>query len=144
MNVKVKDVKQLKLTDLEGLDPITVYTDEWEKSRDDGSIQYQGRITIICYDTILSYFWEAMNEPLEYFFIHTNVEYLIGKFIQASYWSYCPVAHEISYTQSGRIQEKEADVSIDMSDNQKEYIIKVIKAVQAGIRELIAQSEGRE
>lgn len=139
MDIKIKDVKQLKLTDLEGLDPVTVYTDEWEKDRDDGSVQYQGRITIVCYDTVLNYFWEAMSEPLMYFFIHTNAEYLAGKFLQISYSSYCPVAYERTYTESGRIQEKEADVSIDMSDNQKEYIIKIIKAVQAGIREFLKE-----
>ena len=136
MNIKVKSVKQLKIEDLEGLDPITVYMDEWEKEKDDGSIQYQGRITIVCYDTILSYYWGSMGEPLIDFLIDTNVEYLAGKFIQSSYSSYCPVAKVGKYSEKGYWTEKETDVCIEMSDIQQEYIIKIIKAVQEALKEM--------
>ena len=136
MNIKIKEVKQLKINDLEGLDPITVYMDEWEHEKPDRSIQYQGRVTIVCYDTILSYYWGAMGEPLKDFLIDTNAEYLAGKFIQSSYSSYCPVATVGNYTENGVWREREADVNIEMSENQKEYIIKVIKAVQSALKEL--------
>ena len=51
MNIKIKEVRQIKITELLDLDPITVYMDEWEKEETDGTTRYQGRITIVCYDT---------------------------------------------------------------------------------------------
>lgn len=137
MNIKTKEVEQLKITDSEGLDPITVYMDEWQKEKDNGDTQFQGRITIVCYDTILSYYWESMGAPLKEFFTTANAEYLLGKFVQTSYSSYCPVAYTTEVTESGRFFSKEIDVSIEMSDTQKVYLLKIIKAVQEGIRELL-------
>ena len=130
MEVKKKEVEQLKITQLLDLDPITVYMDEWEKEG-----KYQGRITIVCYDTILSYYWGSMGEPLKEFFCNTNAEYLLGKFIQNSYSSYCPVATTGSYNDHGVWSEQEACVMIDMADTQKEYIIKIIKTVQEALKE---------
>ncbi len=143
MEVRIKKVNQLKINDIEGLDPITVYLDEWEKERDDGSTQFQGRVTIVCYDTVLSYFWGSMGEPLRDFLINTNAEYLAGKFIQSSYSSYCPVATIGEYSENGVWTERETDVNISMSGTQREYIIKIIKVIQETL-ENIEEAKLRE
>ena len=141
MEVREKEVKRLKITELLDLDPITVYLDEWEKEKEDGEIQYQGRITIICYDTVLSHYWDSMGEPLKSFFCDANAEYLVGKFITSSYYSYCPVASTGTYNDKGVWISQDVDVNIDMSDVQKGYLLKIIKVVQEALRSYLVEEE---
>ena len=139
MNIKIKEVRQIKITELLDLDPITVYMDEWEKEETDGTTRYQGRITIVCYDTVLSYYWGSMGSPLKEFFCDAPTDYIAGKFMQSSYSSYCPEATEGSYDENGKWEEKEISVQIGMSNTQQEYIKRIINTVKEALREIPKQ-----
>ena len=86
MKVKQSEVKKITITELENLDPITVYTEEWqdEKRSKPDDPYYQGRVTIIFWDTALTYFWCAMAKPLKEFFINASPSYISDKLLQQS------------------------------------------------------------
>lgn len=69
MKVAVSQTTQLVLTELESLDPITVYLENHEPGR--------GRITIQCFDASWTAAWGAMGgRSVEAFFISCDDHYL--------------------------------------------------------------------
>ncbi|MCA2497816.1 hypothetical protein R7P75_04690 [Vibrio sp. 2175-1] len=68
MKVNQSTVVRLQLTELERLDPVTVFLEDFGPNR--------GRITIECFGDAWSSFWPAMGGSLEEFFIHCNDGYL--------------------------------------------------------------------
>ncbi|MCS0235780.1 hypothetical protein NDJ81_00140 [Vibrio alginolyticus] len=68
MKLEQSNVIRLRLTELERLDPITVFLEHFGAHR--------GRITIECFGRSWSSFWPAMGCQLEEFFIDSNDDYL--------------------------------------------------------------------
>ena len=72
-----KTIKAIYIKDAEGLDPITVYIENYELGR--------GQITIACYTTAWTGFCGAMsNRTVEKFFIDCNSDYLAGNLMSSN------------------------------------------------------------
>lgn len=139
LQIKEKQVTQIKIIGAKNLDPITVYLDERRDEEYQGccdaDVRYQGRIVIICYGMALNYFWSAMGEPMKNFFINASTGYIADKFEQNARETYRPKAMTGSYDENGTWQEKEVEVNFDMEDNHRKYICRVIEAVKAAFKE---------
>ncbi|MDC5753598.1 hypothetical protein [Vibrio europaeus] len=71
MKIKQSTAIKLKLTDLDNLDPITVFVEDLS--------QGEGKITIECYGKSWSSYWGAMGgRTLSAFFVSCNDEYLVN------------------------------------------------------------------
>ena len=71
MKVEEFQIKKLRITEVDRLDPIEVFVDEMSSTA--------GKITINCYGESWTAFWPAMGERgLVNFFKAGNNEYLIG------------------------------------------------------------------
>jgi hypothetical protein len=68
MKLEQSNVVRLRLTELERLDPVTVFLEHFGAKR--------GRITIECFGKSWSSFWPSMGCSLEEFFIDCNDDYL--------------------------------------------------------------------
>lgn len=68
MNIEQSQVVKLKLTDVDGLDPITVILEDLGK--------HKGKIIIECYGKSWSSYWGAMGSSLAEFFVSCNECYL--------------------------------------------------------------------
>ncbi|ELC9583472.1 TPA: hypothetical protein NKR04_004500 [Vibrio parahaemolyticus] len=71
MKIETSLVKKIRLTELEDLDPITIYLEDFERSK--------GKITIDCWGKSWTAFWPAMGEKtIAQFFCGCNSDYLIN------------------------------------------------------------------
>ncbi|EGR2744187.1 hypothetical protein MYC06_004716 [Vibrio parahaemolyticus] len=71
MNIETSLVKKIYITDLENLDPITVYLEDFERGK--------GKITINCWGKSWTSFWPAMGgKNIAQFFRGCNNGYLIN------------------------------------------------------------------
>ncbi|MCX4025141.1 hypothetical protein H0A36_30080 [Endozoicomonas sp. SM1973] len=70
MKVEQSKVTKIKLTDLERLDPITVFLEDFELGK--------GKITIECYGKSWSSYWPGMGGTIAEFFIRCDEDYLIS------------------------------------------------------------------
>lgn len=62
------------LTELDGLDPVTVYVTNYEAG--------QGKIVIQCYDKAWTAYWGAMGcQTLQEFFVRCNNDYILNRFL---------------------------------------------------------------
>ncbi len=69
MIVEQSLVRKLRITNVDGLDPITVFTENFAPGK--------GKITIECYGKSWSSFWPAMGSTIEQFFISIDNDYAI-------------------------------------------------------------------
>ncbi len=69
MNVEQSMVRKLHITNVDGLDPITVFTENFAPGK--------GKITIECYGESWTSFWPAMGSSIEQFFISIDNDYAI-------------------------------------------------------------------
>lgn len=70
MDIEQSKVTKIKLTNIDRLDPITVFLEDFEPRR--------GKITINCYDASWSSFWGGMgSRNIAEFFVSCNNDYLI-------------------------------------------------------------------
>ena len=73
MKIENSLVKKLRITELDDLDPITVYLEDFELG--------QGKITIDCWGKSWTSFWGAMGgRNIAQFFCNCNDSYLINNF----------------------------------------------------------------
>ncbi len=144
LQIKEKQVTQIKIIGAENLDPITVYIDERKDEEYQGccdtDVRYQGRIIIICYGMALNYFWNAMGEPMKEFFVRASTGYIADKFEQNARETYRPKAMGGDYDENGEWKEKELEASFDMEENHRKYICRVIEAVKAAFREQLNEN----
>lgn len=69
MRIAQGTIRKIEITDLERLDPIRVYLENYEPGK--------GRITIGCYDAAWVGYWGAMSgDTIEQFFTRCNSDYL--------------------------------------------------------------------
>jgi hypothetical protein len=69
VNIETKQITTLCITDVQGLDPVTVFLENYEPGR--------GKITIECYGESWSSFWGAMSvDTVETFFRRCDEHYL--------------------------------------------------------------------
>lgn len=127
MKYTKQQVEVIKINDIENLDPITVYIDE---QKDNEYNKNMGRITIICYDTVLSYFWGSMGSSIKEFFCEADTGYLINKFEQTARRSFNPYAVTGFYDENGEWQEEEATVAVEMQKSHREYLCRIIEVVK--------------
>ena len=74
MKVTKNQTETYRLTDLNRLDPVTVYVTNYEEG--------EGRIVIECYGKAWSQYWGAMNRTnIQNFIITTDNDYLLDCFI---------------------------------------------------------------
>lgn len=115
MNVETVQTKTYKLTDLDALDPVTVYVTNVAPGK--------GKIVIECYGQAWSNYWGAMSDrTIEQFVIDANNEYLIEKLIRGK-------ETETDYTRINEIADKEgfcicvsSDVEIAMQSDDMQTI----------------------
>lgn len=72
--MKIEDtlIRQVKITDVQGLDPIRVMIEEYDRG--------QAKVIIECYGQSWSSYWGSMGGDLVEFFTRTNVDYLSNCF----------------------------------------------------------------
>lgn len=141
LQIQEKQVTQIKITGAKDLDPITVYIDEWEDKKPDET-RYQGRITILCYGIALNYFWNAMGEPMQKFFIAASTGYIADKFELNARETFKPQAYEIELDEFDNLKKVQTDnVQIEMSDHHREYICRVIEAVKDAFRQQLKEQK---
>ena len=139
MKVEQSEVTKIKITELEHLDPITVYIEEWQEKKYN-DIRYQGRITILCYGMALNYFWGAMGRPMKEFFCTASTSYIADKFELNARETFKPQAYTGYFDDEDNWQTKDADdVDVEMSEHHRKYICKIIEAVKDAFRELLKQ-----
>lgn len=73
MKIKTSKVTKILLTELDHLDPVNIFLEDYGPA--------QGKITISCYDESWTYYWGSMGEgnTLASFFCSCNNDYLSGK-----------------------------------------------------------------
>jgi len=69
MKVESSKVEKMKLSEMDGLDPVTVFLEDFEKG--------QGEITIKCYGKSWTSYWGAMGSSIKEFFISSPTDYLL-------------------------------------------------------------------
>lgn len=112
MQVSVTHTTKISLTELEKLDPVTIYLDNPAPSR--------GKITIECFGKSWSSFWPAMGgRRVEEFFVSCNDDYLAGNL--SSCRSHIPVTdmEELGEFLRGRIVELRRAGELDKDDARK-------------------------
>lgn len=112
MQVSVTHTTKIALTELEKLDPVTIYLDNPAPSR--------GKITIECFGKSWSSFWPAMGgRRVEEFFVSCNDDYLAGNL--SSCRSHIPVTdmEELGEFLRGRIVEHRRAGELDKDDARK-------------------------
>ena len=112
MQVSVTHTTKIVLTELEKLDPVTIYLDNPAPSR--------GKITIECFGKSWSSFWPAMGgRRVEEFFVSCNDDYLAGNL--SSCRSHIPVTdmEELGEFLRGRIVEQRRAGELDKDDARK-------------------------
>lgn len=112
MQVSVSHTTKIVLTELEKLDPVTIYLDNPAPSR--------GKITIECFGKSWSSFWPAMGgRRVEEFFVSCNDDYLAGNL--SSCRSHIPVTdmEELGEFLRGRIVEQRRAGELDKDDARK-------------------------
>jgi hypothetical protein len=69
MKIEERKIVKIKLTDLDALDPVTVFIEDHEKGK--------GEITFKCYGKSWSYYWGGMGDcDVSEFILSTNVSYI--------------------------------------------------------------------
>ena len=68
MKITESNVRKIKIEEIEKLDPISVYLEDFERG--------QGKITISCYDKTWSSYWGSMGRTILEFFCTTDNNYL--------------------------------------------------------------------
>jgi len=75
MKIEKKETETYVLTDMERLDPVTVYVTNHKVG--------QGKIVIECFGESWSYFWGGMGErSLQQFFVTCENDYVLGKLVK--------------------------------------------------------------
>ena len=72
MKVEQSSMVKLKLTDVKGLDPVSVMIEEYKRG--------EAKVIIDCYGKSWSSYWGSMGGDLKEFFTRTNVSYLVNCF----------------------------------------------------------------
>lgn len=79
MKITTKSVAAFTITDVEGVDAITVYLENFRPEVGPAGY-YKGKITIECYGQAWSNYWGSMAEPtIQRFFVGAWPEYLVNK-----------------------------------------------------------------
>lgn len=71
MNVLIEYAKKLHISNIERLDNVDVYLEDFGDGR--------GKMTASCFGQSWSWFWGSMGKPLEQFILSCGNDYLIGK-----------------------------------------------------------------
>ncbi|PUB80892.1 MAG: hypothetical protein DBP02_19810 [gamma proteobacterium symbiont of Ctena orbiculata] len=75
MNIENRQTKTYILTDLDSLDPVTVYVTNYEPGR--------GKVVVECFGKAWAYFWGSMGElTLQQFFVSCNNDYILNKLLE--------------------------------------------------------------
>lgn len=75
MNIEITKTDTYLLTDIDGLDPVTVYVRNYAPER--------GKIVIECFGKAWSYYWGGMGDrTLQEFFISCDNPYILGKLLK--------------------------------------------------------------
>jgi hypothetical protein len=99
MQIEQSKVTKLKLTDLDRLDPVTVFIEDYEAGK--------GKITIECYGQSWSYFWGGMSgKNIAEFFLSCNTSYLVN-----CLWDHSNSTYELDYE---GIQPKVREYVLDL------------------------------
>ncbi|MFM5713787.1 hypothetical protein ACET77_06200 [Aeromonas allosaccharophila] len=112
MKLETSTTTKIVLTELEKLDPVTIYLDNPAPSR--------GKITIECFGKSWSSFWPAMGgRRVEEFFVSCNDDYLAGNLSSIS--SHTPITdmEELGEFLRGRIVEQRRAGELDKDDARK-------------------------
>ena len=145
MEIKEKQVTQIKIIGAKNLDPITVYIDEKKdneyKGQNEKDVRYQGRIVILCYGLALNYFWGAMGSPMKEFFCTASTGYIADKFEQNAQETFKPHATTGYYDDMGKLQIEEVECNIEMSKHHREYICKIIEAVKEAFMKQLKENK---
>jgi len=137
-----KDVKTLLLTNIDGLDPITVFLEDFGNSC--------GRITFVCWGKAWSGFWGAMGgRTITKFFLDSGEHYLaqnIDTDIESEVVDYKTIGQEIDkdvdhetlmvfQDDVALVYGEEWFRNLPMVPNPKyEYLCRIILAVQEGLK----------
>jgi len=85
MKIEKSTVTKLKLTDLDRLDPITIFIEDYELGK--------GKITFECFGKSWSYFWGGMGgRNVAEFFLSCNTAYLVN-----CLWDHSQPTTELDY-----------------------------------------------
>ena len=72
MNIEKSTVEKLYITDVDALDPLTVFIENFETN--------QAKVTMECWGKSWSAYWGGMGGTVAEFFDRTNVGYLVNCF----------------------------------------------------------------
>ena len=88
MKIETTQVTKLRLTEIDGLDPVSVFLENVGKE--------QGKLTVECYGKAWSCYWGAMGCDINEFINSANVGYITGKLsnIQRNVIDYDKIAEE--------------------------------------------------
>lgn len=144
MEIKEKQVTQIKITGAKNLDPITVYIDEQKdneyKGQNEKDVCYQGRIVILCYGLALNYFWGAMGAPMKEFFCTASTGYIADKFELNAKETFKPHATTGYYDDLGRLNIEEVECNIEMAEHHRKYICRIIEAVKEAFMQQLKEN----
>ncbi|MDX5584115.1 MAG: hypothetical protein QNK20_04180, partial [Aureibaculum sp.] len=75
MNTEKRETETYILTNIDGLDPVTIYVTNYKIG--------QGKIVIECFGDVWSYFWGGLgNKSLQEFFVSCDNSYILNKLLK--------------------------------------------------------------
>lgn len=109
--MKIEDtfVRQIKITEVEGLDPVRVMIEEYDRG--------QAKVIIECYGQSWSSFWGSMGGNLKEFFTRTNVGYLANCFDRGL------ANRDLELDTSDMLNQFQVAMRTSILDNRKEEMI---------------------
>jgi len=146
VNIQEKQTTQVKITNVENLDPIWVWIDETQEKRNDNSVIYSAHLVILCYGVALNHYWSSMGMPLKEFFIKAHTEYIANKFRINARETYRPAAFDaVLNEETDEVTEVEnPDVRLEMADFHYAHICKIIDAVKECFKEQLKAINHKE
>lgn len=107
MNITYTATKVFRISDVRGLDPITVYLDDHEPGR--------GTLTLRCFDRAWTCYWGAMGDGYD-------LARFIGRSVDAGYIANCLVRGGRAVITGRRVEDKE-----------EAYVLRIAEALKAAI-----------
>ena len=152
MTTTIKKTKTYVLTDLDRLDPVTMYTTNYAPG--------QGKIVIECYCSSWAAYWGGMGEStLQEFLLTCENDYILGKLLkqtrQTDFDEVNEIAHKRGFSLTVTSDFEVAMQAEDMSEcfgpgwcidlpqcntSEYEYVGRILNAIKAAFSEELQQA----
>lgn len=110
MNIRPTDVHTFRITDVPGLDPITVFLDDHEPGR--------GTLTVRCFDRAWTCYWGAMGDG-------KSLAQFITRSADAGYIANCLVRGNRAAITKPQVQDREEAYVLRIATAMREALVLV-------------------